>query len=281
MEPRISLIVCSKNRSGKLSGFLDSINPEDMNEVRGELVLVDNNSADDTLSVMNSFKEKASFPVKVVSEEKAGLGAARNTGLKAAGGGILAFTDDDCRLADDYLKKVVKVFESGEFQYCGGSVLVPDPSDAKYSLKEGTSFLIIPPRTFIGPGAIIGANMVFLREVVDTVGLFDPLFGAGSMFRGEDIEYIARVGMAGFTGAFIPELVVYHYHGRRQGSDELAKIISDNDFGRGACYMKMIASGYFRYLLAWVYFILLSFRPRVFWNELRGALAYLKLRIFG
>ncbi|MFH1404258.1 MAG: glycosyltransferase [Candidatus Altiarchaeota archaeon] len=281
MKPKISIIICSRNRSRMLRDSLASLSPDEMNAVHAELVLVDNNSEDDTTSVMNSFKEKAPFPVKVLSEEKIGVSNAKNTGLKAAEGDIIVLTDDDCHLADDYLRTVVKVFETGRFQYCGGSVFVVNPSADRYTSRENNPPLIIPPNTFIGPGAIIGLNFVFLRCVLEKVGLFDPLLGPGSLFRAEDLDYVARAGMAGFTGAFVPELIVYHYHNRKPGSDEMVKILYDNDFGRGAHYVKMALMGYPRYLLGWAYLTLFAFNRKRVFTEIKGALAYLKLRIFG
>ena len=80
-NPKLSLIICSRNRATKLKRCLESIDAQEMLDVNGELILVNNNSTDDTEEVMLSFKKTAPFPVIVVTEPNTGLAYARNAGL--------------------------------------------------------------------------------------------------------------------------------------------------------------------------------------------------------
>lgn len=236
---RTSLIICSRNRAGQLKKCLDSIKAGEVLENTFEIILVNNGSIDNTEKVMFAFQETCPFSVEVIEESRLGLGIARNTGLAKAKGEVIAFTDDDCYLASDYLTALDSVFDSGSFQYCGGRVLRFDTSDSLYACNESEKAKIFPPYHSLEPGAIAGANMVFQRNVVEKIGLFDPMFGTGTAFRCEDIDYCVRASLAGFTGAYIPDLVVYHHHGRKPGND-IDELEKRDAYARGAYYTKFI-----------------------------------------
>jgi GT2 family glycosyltransferase len=260
-----------------LGHCLEAINPPEMQSARGELILVNNGSMDQTEEVMRRFQESAPFPVEVINEPVPGLGRARNSGLAKAVGEIIVFTDDDCYLAPGYLQKAGSLFTTSQFDYCGGRILLYDDNDSEYGCDFRGQFHLIPSHSFIRAGEIQGANMVVHRRVIDKVGGFDPMLGAGTPFRCEDIEYCARASMAGFVGAHIPDLVIYHHHRRRPGPD-IAGLAELNDFARGAYYMKFLLRGNLQYFRGWAQ---LSFHRRA-WRrglrEMRGAMAYLLAR---
>jgi glycosyltransferase involved in cell wall biosynthesis len=273
----ISLIICSKNRALSLKRCLESINTREMLEVTGELILVNNGSTDSTEEIMYSFKENSLFPVNIVNEPKPGLGRARNAGLSKVTGHTIIFTDDDCYLAPGYLLKANKVFESGNFHYCGGRALRYDLTDSDYACIEREDLEIIPANSFILPGKIQGSNMVIHRSVIDKIGPFDPMLGAGTPFRCEDIDYCARASMAGFVGAYIPDLIVYHHHGRKPGPD-IENLKRDNDYARGAYYTKLILMGKYKYFKSWIRFGLNLRRMPSTIREIKGGIKYIFAR---
>ena len=283
-KPEISLIICSRNRANSLEWALGSVRADDMQEARAELVLVDNASTDNTGAIMRGFRDAAVFPVTVVDEPRPGLGLARNSGLAQARGDILVFTDDDCRLQAGFIPQVAPVFRDGRFQYCGGRILLHDPDDAMVAVDYRKTFRLIKPHSFIPAGEIQGANMIIKREVFDAIGPFDPELGAGREFRCEDAEFIARASMRGFTGAHVPELVVYHHHRRK--SWDLPEYRAANNFARGAYYAIMLRRGQLRYLFGGLLRSLVprpsSIRQFGYFNrlrhELRGAWCYLRSR---
>ena len=91
----ISLILCTRDRAGALKGALDAVAALDFAGT-WEVVLVDNGSSDTTKAVIEDFAKKVAFPVRYVHQPIKGLSNARNAGLAAARGAIIAFTDDDC-----------------------------------------------------------------------------------------------------------------------------------------------------------------------------------------
>jgi glycosyltransferase involved in cell wall biosynthesis len=247
----VSLILCSRNRSRELQTCLQRIPVKEIDEVNGEIVLVDSCSEDSTRSVMQAFADRCPCPVTIVHAQRPGLGLARNLGIAASRGPVLAFTDDDCYLAKDYMHKAATVFEGSGFQFCGGKILLYDPTDAMYSVNYQDHFEIVPAFSFIRGGRFQGANMVISRQVFEKIGGFDTALGAGTRFRCEDIEFIGRASMNGFTGAHVPDLVVYHHHGRKRPSRALKILIRKNEMARGAYYASMISQGFSTYWKDW------------------------------
>lgn len=277
--PALSLIICTRNRVEALKRCLDRLATSELAEVNGELILVDNGSSDNTLAVIRGFAEKAACPVNIVVEPQAGLSRARNAGLKRAQGDTIAFTDDDCYLGEGYFRVASEVFDDGRFSYCGGRILLYDSSDASYGLQEQKTFELIPPHSFIAPGRIQGANLIVHRRVVDEIGRFDTDLGAGTPFRCEDIDFVARASQAGLAGAHVPKLVVYHHHGRKPG-EEIAQLERENAYARGAYYAKFLAKGHLFYAWRWLRLSLMRRRNLtrtwpVFRRELKGSFDYL------
>lgn len=208
-----------------------------------ELVVVDNGSADNTPEVIGAFMREAAFPVIQARERQPGVGRARNTGIAHAQGELYVFTDDDCYVRPDFLWQVCCVFERPNVGYVGGRVVRHDPTDDPVTTKDVLTPEIIPPRSFLPAGVIHGANMAVRREVIQGIGGFDPLLGAGTPFRcGEDIDLLARACWAGWVGTYDPRPVVAHHHGRKPGR-EVQRLMRGYDYGRGAYYAKALLDG--------------------------------------
>lgn len=109
---KISIIVSSKDRSEKLKKFLESINEDDMFKSNSELVLIDNNSRDETNKIMKKHKEKVKYPVQILFEKTIGKSFALNKGMKNANGNWFIFVDDDCRFTKNYLYYAYKTIET-------------------------------------------------------------------------------------------------------------------------------------------------------------------------
>ncbi len=255
-----------------LDRTLAAIKKEEVLAVDCEVVLVNNGSTDNTREVLDSFAQSSPFRVILVDEPRRGLGRARNAGLAVASGDTILFSDDDCNFVPGYFQRAKSLFESGEFHFCGGRILPPNPTVPRHGFNTAEAFEVIPPFTVIPAGKIQGANMAVHRKVVDRIGMFDPCIGFGTPFGFEDIDYCARASMAGFTGAFVPDLAVIHQHGFRQGP-ALERAERDYDFARGAYYAKFILLGRFAYLKYWWERIKWQQR-KVSLREMQGAIAY-------
>ena len=190
---------------------------------------------------------------------------------------VLAFTDDDCYIVGDYFTAVQAAYVAHPIDYTGGRILLSDPQDAFYACNTDANFRLIPPRHFIAAGKIQGANMTLTLRAYEAVGPFDPALGAGTPFRCEDVDYVARMSAAGLTGAHVPQIVVHHHHGRRD-DDGLTKIKRDNDYARGAYYAKRLLLHDARVVLQWPR-ITMRTKDHRFLTELRGAFDYIISRM--
>src|SRR5947208_2804740 len=111
--PRLSVVVCSRNRDRQLRRCLEMFPAQDLESISGQLVLVDNGSTDETRVAMQAYRRRASCRVDVVVEPNRGLAQARNAGLRVADGEVIVFSDDDCYLGPEYLLIAQHVFASG------------------------------------------------------------------------------------------------------------------------------------------------------------------------
>jgi glycosyltransferase involved in cell wall biosynthesis len=288
----LSLVVCTRDRSDRLGECLEAI--AGIRSARAwELVVVDNASADDTPQVLE--RAAASFPVplRVVAEPVPGVSRARNAGWRAAAGSVAAYIDDDCYPAPDFVDRVLERFdERADLGYLGGAVLPYDTSDALVTIVAGRERIEIPPKGFVTPGLMVCANLAFRRSVLEEIGGFDVVFGYGARFAGdvdaviEDLDAAARASAAGWTGAYDPEVVVRHHHGRKPGP-EIEKLRRGYDVGRGAFYGKAALDSSLRktYLVGWARLTAGRVRrresPWIVTRELSGATRYLAKRLRG
>lgn len=232
----ISVIVCTYNRAPALLKCLNAFAKLTF-ENPWELIVVDNNSTDATAQVIKEFAQQASFPVIYKKEVAQGLGNARNAGIAQASYDIIAFTDDDCYPAADYLEQIASAFSDKQLGFAGGRVLLHNPDDLPVTIKLSETPEFYTPGQVMRPGAIHGANFMFRREALLAAQGFDTLFGAGAAFPCEDVDTVAECLRLGWKGQYIPSIVVSHDHGRKS-QHELEKLRLGYDIGRGAYYAK-------------------------------------------
>jgi glucosyl-dolichyl phosphate glucuronosyltransferase len=219
----ISVIVCTYNRSESLRKTLGSL--AQLWAPAGtswELIVVDNNSTDDTAEVVKTFAAASSFSVRYVFEINQGLSHARNAGINAARGDIVAFTDDDVTVDPRWLCELRKIFE--QFGCIGvGGRIVPvwigqKPSwlelDGPHSLYSGTlvSFDLGEEPCELSTSPIVGANMAFKKVAFEKHGFFRTDLGkrGNDPMGGEEVEFCTRLSRAGDKLVYAPSAVVYH-----------------------------------------------------------------------
>jgi glycosyltransferase involved in cell wall biosynthesis len=243
---KLSVIICTRNRSHAVVGCLESVVKaiDNTMPIEAEIVVVDNGSTDDTSATVTNFSETCAVPIKLVSEPRKGLALARNTGVKASKGDLLIFTDDDCRVAEDYFVAALRHNESDtELVLRSGRVEQGDPSDLRMTLKTENTLQRWNKQTHpkaIGMlnAAFTGANMMMRRALFDTLGGFDIRLGAGTPFHSaEDIDYAYRAHFKGMLIEYAPDMKVYHFHGRKTISSG-EKLLFRYSTGLGALYAK-------------------------------------------
>lgn len=240
----VSLLVCTRNRASSLAATLVSVERAAAyaGNTTVEIVLVDNGSVDDTSQRLAEWQAKQAFAVHLVHEPHAGLARARNHGLTLCKGRIIAMTDDDCVLHQDYFAAVCAAFEkAGGPAIIGGRILLGNPADLPVTIKLEDHPMVAPSRGFPG-GFIMGANLAFTADVLRLTGCFDERFGAGAPFvSAEDTDFLFRAAGLGVAVRYDPLMVVDHHHGRRNIDDE-TRLLAGYSFGDGALYAKYLVS---------------------------------------
>lgn len=282
---KISHIICTRNRAAQLQVTLGKFDVALMKAHQIELLLVDSDSTDGTMQVMEEFA--ARYPRTRIVRAGKGLGRARNAGIDAAKGDLIAFTDDDCYLDENYYPALRQQFaEPQQFQYGMGQILLHDPEDDMRIANASIGRVaVIRPGTALPTGTFQGANIFFLREVFARAGKFRDDMGSGTPFPCEDIEFGTRCSLAGFTGIFTPLVKVYHHHGRKAGSKEADETVIGYEIGRGAYYGSMIVDGRTEAWKLWLATTYTQGKPpsptvlQRIEREFRGAADYIRYRL--
>ena len=217
---KISVILCTYNRCRSLTEVLESLAVSELPEaVDWEVLVVDNNSIDQTQEVAESFCRRYPGRFRYTSESQQGLSYARNTGVREARGQILAFTDDDVTVDPKWLQNLTAFLHSGEWAGAGGRIipLWPGPLPGWLSTDDPHTmgaFVAFDLGTGAGPLARppYGANMAFRREAFEKYGGFRVDLGrSGNNLQGrEDIEFANRLLAGGEQLRYEPCAVVQH-----------------------------------------------------------------------
>lgn len=235
-----SFIICTRDRAAALEACLRSIEAASKAHPRCsiELVVVDNGSTDGTAQLLPRLATLLELPMTMVSEMRRGLAAARNAGVAHARGKILVFVDDDIRLDRHYLRDLEQHYATGD--QCiirGGRVELGDPADLPFTIKTSPANERFTRATHPG-GFIQGCNMSMHREAATLVGSFDERFGAGAaLHAAEDTDFLLRAHLLGIPVEYVPDMTVFHHHGRRTRR-AIRSIYANYNIGNGGLYAK-------------------------------------------
>ena len=200
--PKISVVVANYNGERTLKACLQSL--ERLNYPNYEVLLVDDGSTDKTREIASSITK-----VRYLHHERnLGLSAARNTGIAAATGEIIAFTDADCRADEDWLYYLAADFLASDFVAIGGPNL-PPPEDspvaaAVMASPGGPAHVMLTDRR---AEHIPGCNFAAFKWALTEIGGFDPIFHRA----GDDVDVCWRLQQAGYKIGFSPAAFVWHY----------------------------------------------------------------------
>lgn len=214
----LTVILCTYNRCHGLAEALTTLTRQRVNSnVNWEVLVIDNNSNDNTAEVYNRFR--VSFPVSLryVFEAKQGLSHARNRGINEAFGKWVAFAEDDELADENWVQSVVDTFQEYACDAVAGKIELawhsPRPTWVTDDLlgflghlDYGTTQKLTRDRP------PFGGNMAFGKSVFATIGLFDTQLGrqGRKLIGGEEIELYDRFLQAGMTAVYQPKALMYH-----------------------------------------------------------------------
>jgi glycosyltransferase involved in cell wall biosynthesis len=199
--PFVSIVVPARNCERTIGECLTSLLALDYPGDRVEILAVDNASTDGTRQIIERYR------VRCLHEPRRGPSAARNRGIQASVGDIVAFTDADCVATPTWLRELAKHFEREEIWGVAGEVAADKPHTPaqryvamrRPRLQETVLRL---KRPFAGTG-----NIAFRRETFQTISCFDPMLPSG-----EDKDFVWRFSGAGLKLAYNPRALVLHRH---------------------------------------------------------------------
>lgn len=216
----MTVLVCTFNRCADLRELLESVTAQKTGGAfTYEVLVVDNNSKDDTRGVVESFINRGHKNFRYLFEGRQGRSNALNTGLDAARGAIYVLADDDIILPEDYLRKIFEAFQSHpEVSFVGGKVLPRWKSEVPSWLTQRHWSAIAM--------SDYGANEFYTDEAnqfcllagsfrladVKAVGGYHRELGVskGSIGGTEDVDLFARLFKAGRRGMYLPNVELYH-----------------------------------------------------------------------
>ena len=217
----LSIIICTYNRIQYLPKCINNCKQQSLSKTRYEVIVVDNNSTDDTKSFCLDFKEKnPDLNFIYVNESNQGHTWARNKGIDISKGSILSFLDDDAFPNSEYAERIIHFF-SGHPHVIGiGGKIIPIYEDdvapqwmSSYLLTLVSAIDLgnknIP---FTGSKFPIGANMAFRQSAFEKVGKFNVNLGRkGNELEGGDEKDLAiRLKKSGETLMYVHDVLVDH-----------------------------------------------------------------------
>ena len=240
----LSVAVCTLDRAAKLANCLESLARMRVPEgVAWELIVVDNGSTDGTADLLRDVEARGVLPLRRCLEPRRGLCLARNLAVSIARGDVIAFTDDDCRVSEDWLGVLAEKFagDSGPW-FLGGRVELFNPADRPLAVRTGREPLDLTGTTRAFD-VLIGCNMAIRREAFRRVGDFDPRLGPGSAAPAwEETDLIYRLVRLGVPMRYTPDWLIYHDHGRATDAQAEATQYAYMK-GRGGFYAKHVLRG--------------------------------------
>lgn len=213
--PMVSVVICAYNAERTMRQCLKSL--RDLKYSNYEVIIVDDGSRDRTAQIAMDFPE-----FRLIRQPNKGLSAARNVGLYAARGEIVAYTDSDCVVDPDWLTLMMRAMVEGGFDGCGGPNYAPPEKgwvEACVAVAPGA-----PSHVLVGADRaehLAGCNMVFGKAALLDVGGFDPQFTSA----GDDVDICWRMLEADYRLGYCPAAFVWHfrrntakgYYGQQRG----------------------------------------------------------------
>jgi mycofactocin glycosyltransferase len=209
-EPFVSIVVAVCNRASEIGSCIESLLSLNYCRLKYEIIVVDDASEDDTASVVSR------YPVKlIIQEQNLGQSAARNVGVTAARGEIVAFVDSDCIAESEWLRELVPFFQDSRNALVGGYVASYFQESVLDRYEAAKSPLNMGEDMLTGYGEesdfyVPACNMLVRRDAYLQSG------GLNENLRvGEDVDFCWKLKENGYRLVYIPKGRVRHKHRNR------------------------------------------------------------------
>jgi len=198
--PRVSVVVCSYNGARTIRECFEGLRRLEYPDF--EVIVVNDGSSDATPAIASE------YGFRLISSANGGLSRARNLGLRAASGEIVAYIDDDAHPDPHWLRYLAWTFLHSTHVGVGGPN-IPPPGDGPVAecvanAPGGPIHVLLSDRE---AEHIPGCNMAFRKVALEAIGGFDPQFRTA----GDDVDICWRLRQKGWTLGFHPAAVVWHH----------------------------------------------------------------------
>lgn len=199
----VSVVIPAYNEHDNIQACIDSLKAQTFPLKNYEIIVVDNNSTDNTLEIVKNLGV-----IHTVEYEK-GPAAAKNAGIPLAKGNIIAFIDGDCVATKDWIKNIVSGFAESDVGCVAGSITAMEDDNLspleRFLIKKGHLSQAQHIENSFLPFAAT-ANAAYRQKVFDKVGLFDE-----ELLIGEDADLSWRMQLfTNYKVRYIPEAAVFH-----------------------------------------------------------------------
>jgi glycosyltransferase involved in cell wall biosynthesis len=199
--PKVSVVICAYNAERTMDTCLASL--ADLRYPNYEVLIVNDGSKDRTREIAEQYPG-----FTLINQPNRGLSVARNVGMQAARGEIVAYTDSDCVVDPDWLTYLVYKFVRGGFVAVGGPNFPPPEASAVAAYVAaspgGPTHVLLNDEV---AEHIPGCNMAFTKQALLGVGGFEPIFAAA----GDDVDLCWRLQNQGDAIGFSPAAMVWHF----------------------------------------------------------------------
>lgn len=229
MNPIISIIICTYNREKYIAAAIDSMVKQSLNKNLFEVIVIDNNSTDDSKAIaIASQQTNSSYNISVISELNQGLSFARNRGAKEAKGTWVSYLDDDAIAEPDFLQITLDAINANPDYKAFGGKIFPLYVDGEprwmnkyinafvghYDL--GDNIMDFPNGKYPR-----GSNMTIALSAFEAIQGFNTDLGrkGNKGLASEEKDFFERFQLAGFKMQYTPSAIVHHVIERHRLTD--------------------------------------------------------------
>jgi GT2 family glycosyltransferase len=207
----VSVIIPGFGRAGALADCLRALAAQTLSRARFEVIICDDGSEVPLANALqNTLGTLGDLRVSVVRQPNSGPAAARNRAADAAQGRYLAFTDDDCRPAADWLEKLLQHFAANPNALIGGGMCTTATSDAYARATQAIMSFVYADQLRLGGMLLFStSNLALSAHTFRDMGGFSLHF---SRAAGEDYDLCARWYQQGGGMTYLPDALVVHDH---------------------------------------------------------------------